>query len=178
MLTAHRLEPPEKQESGSCDSFQHALHGWGGYPRWWVLLPPPGYQPGAVTVPSVDSRKWCFSNHGIHSYVKYRGFGADFVGILIQDPSWLLSLDRKAVISQGMLKCLGSSLFLKSKWGIGYRLRYYFLCDTCCVDIIYHFLNCFLLKSVRWQPLCTDCLVLSCAGVRRKALKPQFPVFS
>uniref|UniRef100_A0A8B9FYT6 Cholesterol transporter ABCA5 n=1 Tax=Amazona collaria TaxID=241587 RepID=A0A8B9FYT6_9PSIT len=34
--------------------------------------------------------------------------------------------DRKAVISQGMLKCLGSSLFLKSKWGIGYRLRYYF----------------------------------------------------
>uniref|UniRef100_A0A670I4R6 Cholesterol transporter ABCA5 n=1 Tax=Podarcis muralis TaxID=64176 RepID=A0A670I4R6_PODMU len=30
--------------------------------------------------------------------------------------------DRKAVISQGMLKCLGSSLFLKTKWGIGYRL--------------------------------------------------------
>ncbi|KAL7989592.1 hypothetical protein Chor_012258 [Crotalus horridus] len=36
-------------------------------------------------------------------------------------PSGLL-LDRKAVISQGMLKCLGSSLFLKTKWGIGYRL--------------------------------------------------------
>ncbi|XP_053149562.1 cholesterol transporter ABCA5-like isoform X2 [Hemicordylus capensis] len=30
--------------------------------------------------------------------------------------------DRKAVISQGMLKCVGSSLFLKRKWGIGYRL--------------------------------------------------------
>ncbi|XP_038613025.1 ATP-binding cassette sub-family A member 5 [Tachyglossus aculeatus] len=30
--------------------------------------------------------------------------------------------DRKAVISQGTLKCVGSSLFLKSKWGIGYRL--------------------------------------------------------
>uniref|UniRef100_A0A8C8RLJ2 Cholesterol transporter ABCA5 n=1 Tax=Pelusios castaneus TaxID=367368 RepID=A0A8C8RLJ2_9SAUR len=30
--------------------------------------------------------------------------------------------DRKAVISQGMLKCIGSSLFLKTKWGIGYRL--------------------------------------------------------
>uniref|UniRef100_A0A2D4LJI6 Cholesterol transporter ABCA5 n=3 Tax=Micrurus TaxID=8634 RepID=A0A2D4LJI6_9SAUR len=30
--------------------------------------------------------------------------------------------DRKAVISQGMLKCLGSSLFLKTKWGIVYRL--------------------------------------------------------
>ncbi|XP_068119418.1 cholesterol transporter ABCA5 isoform X2 [Hyperolius riggenbachi] len=30
--------------------------------------------------------------------------------------------DRKAVISQGTLKCVGSSLFLKSKWGVGYRL--------------------------------------------------------
>ncbi|XP_058029043.1 cholesterol transporter ABCA5-like isoform X4 [Ahaetulla prasina] len=30
--------------------------------------------------------------------------------------------DRKAVISRGMLKCLGSSLFLKTKWGIGYHL--------------------------------------------------------
>ncbi|OCT61980.1 cholesterol transporter ABCA5 [Xenopus laevis] len=30
--------------------------------------------------------------------------------------------DRKAVISQGSLKCIGSSLFLKSKWGVGYRL--------------------------------------------------------
>ncbi|XP_066877251.1 cholesterol transporter ABCA5 isoform X3 [Kogia breviceps] len=33
--------------------------------------------------------------------------------------------DRKAVISQGMLKCVGSSIFLKSKWGIGYRLSMY-----------------------------------------------------
>ncbi|XP_029455149.1 ATP-binding cassette sub-family A member 5 isoform X2 [Rhinatrema bivittatum] len=30
--------------------------------------------------------------------------------------------DRKVVISQGMVKCIGSSLFLKSKWGVGYRL--------------------------------------------------------
>ncbi|KAM8946763.1 cholesterol transporter ABCA5 [Pelodytes ibericus] len=30
--------------------------------------------------------------------------------------------DRKAVISQGTLTCIGSSLFLKSKWGVGYRL--------------------------------------------------------
>ncbi|KAG8446452.1 hypothetical protein GDO86_014056 [Hymenochirus boettgeri] len=30
--------------------------------------------------------------------------------------------DRKAVISQGSLQCIGSSLFLKSKWGVGYRL--------------------------------------------------------
>ncbi|KAM9296636.1 ABC-type organic anion transporter ABCA8-like [Gastrophryne carolinensis] len=31
--------------------------------------------------------------------------------------------DRKAVISGGLLKCVGSSLFLKTKWGIGYHLR-------------------------------------------------------
>ncbi|XP_040293719.1 ABC-type organic anion transporter ABCA8-like isoform X2 [Bufo bufo] len=31
--------------------------------------------------------------------------------------------DRKAVISNGRLKCVGSSLFLKRKWGIGYHLR-------------------------------------------------------
>ncbi|XP_043941106.1 cholesterol transporter ABCA5-like [Protopterus annectens] len=40
--------------------------------------------------------------------------------------------DRKAVISQGMLKCLGSSLFLKSKWGVGYNLSMHVMktCDT------------------------------------------------
>nr|XP_009482736.1 PREDICTED: ATP-binding cassette sub-family A member 10-like [Pelecanus crispus] len=31
--------------------------------------------------------------------------------------------DRKAFISHGRLKCVGSSLFLKKKWGIGYQLR-------------------------------------------------------
>ncbi|NXU54465.1 ABCAA protein, partial [Turnix velox] len=31
--------------------------------------------------------------------------------------------DRKAFISHGKLKCVGSSLFLKQKWGIGYHLR-------------------------------------------------------
>ncbi|NWW11401.1 ABCA9 protein, partial [Oreocharis arfaki] len=31
--------------------------------------------------------------------------------------------DRKAFISQGRLKCVGSSLFLKKKWGICYHLR-------------------------------------------------------
>uniref|UniRef100_A0A8U7NLY4 Uncharacterized protein n=1 Tax=Corvus moneduloides TaxID=1196302 RepID=A0A8U7NLY4_CORMO len=32
--------------------------------------------------------------------------------------------DRKAFISHGRLKCVGSSLFLKKKWGICYHLRY------------------------------------------------------
>uniref|UniRef100_A0A8C8RLL9 ABC transporter domain-containing protein n=1 Tax=Pelusios castaneus TaxID=367368 RepID=A0A8C8RLL9_9SAUR len=31
--------------------------------------------------------------------------------------------DRKAFISHGRIKCAGSSLFLKKKWGIGYHLR-------------------------------------------------------
>ncbi|XP_069511180.1 ATP-binding cassette sub-family A member 9-like [Ambystoma mexicanum] len=31
--------------------------------------------------------------------------------------------DRKAVISRGSLKCVGTSMFLKRKWGIGYHLR-------------------------------------------------------
>lgn len=32
--------------------------------------------------------------------------------------------DRKAVISKGKLRCCGSSLFLKNKFGIGYHLTY------------------------------------------------------
>ncbi|KAE8576151.1 hypothetical protein XENTR_v10004068 [Xenopus tropicalis] len=31
--------------------------------------------------------------------------------------------DRKVVISKGKLKCVGTSLFLKRKWGVGYHLR-------------------------------------------------------
>lgn len=30
--------------------------------------------------------------------------------------------DRKAVVSRGRLRCCGSSLFLKNKFGIGYHL--------------------------------------------------------
>uniref|UniRef100_A0A8D2JAW2 ABC transporter domain-containing protein n=1 Tax=Varanus komodoensis TaxID=61221 RepID=A0A8D2JAW2_VARKO len=40
--------------------------------------------------------------------------------------------DRKAFISRGRLTCVGSSLFLKKKWGIGYHLRLHVneLCDS------------------------------------------------
>ncbi|UYV60342.1 ABCA5 [Cordylochernes scorpioides] len=31
--------------------------------------------------------------------------------------------DRKAIISKGKLKCAGSSLFLKNRFGIGYHLK-------------------------------------------------------
>jgi len=34
--------------------------------------------------------------------------------------------DRKAIIHEGKLKCMGSSLFLKTKFGIGYYLTYEF----------------------------------------------------
>ncbi|XP_029455151.1 ATP-binding cassette sub-family A member 9-like isoform X2 [Rhinatrema bivittatum] len=40
--------------------------------------------------------------------------------------------DRKAVISNGRLKCIGTSLYLKRKWGIGYHLSMQVstACDT------------------------------------------------
>uniref|UniRef100_A0A8C3FS83 ABC transporter domain-containing protein n=1 Tax=Chrysemys picta bellii TaxID=8478 RepID=A0A8C3FS83_CHRPI len=40
--------------------------------------------------------------------------------------------DRKAFISHGRIKCVGSSLFLKKKWGIGYHLRMHVseVCDS------------------------------------------------
>uniref|UniRef100_A0A8B9BB63 ATP binding cassette subfamily A member 10 n=1 Tax=Anser brachyrhynchus TaxID=132585 RepID=A0A8B9BB63_9AVES len=39
--------------------------------------------------------------------------------------------DRKAFISHGRLKCVGSSLFLKKKWGIGYHLS-----ESCNVESV------------------------------------------
>ncbi|XP_073166647.1 ABC-type organic anion transporter ABCA8-like isoform X3 [Lepidochelys kempii] len=40
--------------------------------------------------------------------------------------------DRKAFISHGRIKCVGSSRFLKKKWGIGYHLRMHVsgVCDS------------------------------------------------
>lgn len=34
--------------------------------------------------------------------------------------------DRKAVLTKGKLTCIGSSLFLKNRFGIGYHLKYIF----------------------------------------------------
>ena len=33
-----------------------------------------------------------------------------------------LLADRKAIVSKGTLRCMGSSLFLKNKFGLGYHL--------------------------------------------------------
>jgi len=41
--------------------------------------------------------------------------------------------DRKAIISHGRLKCVGSSFFLKTHFGIGYQLSYVCCCSSLCV---------------------------------------------
>ncbi|KFO52992.1 ATP-binding cassette sub-family A member 9, partial [Corvus brachyrhynchos] len=41
--------------------------------------------------------------------------------------------DRKAFISHGRLKCVGSSLFLKKKWGICYHLRIH-ISESCALE--------------------------------------------
>lgn len=41
-----------------------------------------------------------------------------------------LLADRKAIVSNGQIRCLGSSLFLKKKFGLGYSLTSVGLCCT------------------------------------------------
>ncbi|XP_045155423.1 cholesterol transporter ABCA5 [Echinops telfairi] len=65
------------------------------------------------------------SRHIVWNLLKYRKASRVIVfSTHFMDEADILA-DRKAVISQGMLKCVGSSIFLKSKWGIGYRLSMY-----------------------------------------------------
>uniref|UniRef100_A0A8D0V7G2 Cholesterol transporter ABCA5 n=1 Tax=Sus scrofa TaxID=9823 RepID=A0A8D0V7G2_PIG len=65
------------------------------------------------------------SRHIVWNLLKYRKSNRVTVFTThFMDEADILA-DRKAVISQGMLKCVGSSIFLKSKWGIGYRLSMY-----------------------------------------------------
>ncbi|XP_045426720.1 cholesterol transporter ABCA5 isoform X3 [Pipistrellus kuhlii] len=65
------------------------------------------------------------SRHIVWNLLKYRKSNRVTVfSTHFMDEADILA-DRKAVISQGMLKCVGSSMFLKSKWGIGYRLSMY-----------------------------------------------------
>ncbi|ERE69073.1 ATP-binding cassette sub-family A member 5-like protein [Cricetulus griseus] len=65
------------------------------------------------------------SRHIVWNLLKYRKANrVTLFSTHFMDEADILA-DRKAVISQGMLKCVGSSIFLKSKWGIGYRLSMY-----------------------------------------------------
>ncbi|XP_075034204.1 ATP-binding cassette sub-family A member 9-like isoform X2 [Mixophyes fleayi] len=63
------------------------------------------------------------SRHQVWAILKERKADrATLLSTQFMDEADILS-DRKAVISSGRLKCVGTSLFLKRKWGIGYHLR-------------------------------------------------------
>ncbi|XP_023569920.1 ATP-binding cassette sub-family A member 8-A-like [Octodon degus] len=71
-----------------------------------------------------------FSRHRIWNFLKERK--ADRVILFstqFMDEADILA-ERKVFLSQGRLKCAGSSLFLKKKWGIGYHLSLQ-LDETC-----------------------------------------------
>ncbi|XP_077359542.1 cholesterol transporter ABCA5 [Festucalex cinctus] len=62
------------------------------------------------------------SRHQVWSLLKRRRAGRALVlSTHYMDEADILA-DRKAVISQGRLKCVGSSLYLKTKCGVGYHL--------------------------------------------------------
>uniref|UniRef100_A0A8C5GPN1 ATP binding cassette subfamily A member 5 n=1 Tax=Gouania willdenowi TaxID=441366 RepID=A0A8C5GPN1_GOUWI len=63
------------------------------------------------------------SRHQVWSLLKNRRAGrVTVLSTHYMDEADILA-DRKAVISQGQLRCVGSSLFLKIKCGVGYNLR-------------------------------------------------------
>ncbi|XP_054565135.1 ABC-type organic anion transporter ABCA8-like [Eptesicus fuscus] len=63
-----------------------------------------------------------FSRHQVWNVLKERKMGRVIVfSTQFMDEADILA-DRKVFLSKGKLKCAGSSLFLKKKWGIGYHL--------------------------------------------------------
>ncbi|KAM9222080.1 ATP-binding cassette sub-family A member 10-like [Leptosomus discolor] len=63
------------------------------------------------------------SRHQVWSLLKeHRDGRVILISTRFTDEADILA-DRKAFISHGRLKCVGSSLFLKKKWGISYHLR-------------------------------------------------------
>ncbi|XP_073463270.1 ABC-type organic anion transporter ABCA8-like isoform X2 [Aquarana catesbeiana] len=73
-----------------------------------------------------------FSRHRVWSVLKERKVGhVTLFSTQFMDEADILA-DRKAVLSNGRLKCVGTSFFLKRKWGIGYHLRMQVTpsCDT------------------------------------------------
>uniref|UniRef100_A0A4W5NEE0 Cholesterol transporter ABCA5 n=1 Tax=Hucho hucho TaxID=62062 RepID=A0A4W5NEE0_9TELE len=75
------------------------------------------------------------SRHQVWSLLKSRRAGrVTVLSTHYMDEADILA-DRKAVISQGQLKCVGSSLYLKTKCGVGYHLRMS-ICERCEVDSV------------------------------------------
>ncbi|XP_036125022.1 ATP-binding cassette sub-family A member 8-like [Molossus molossus] len=63
-----------------------------------------------------------FSRHQVWNLLKERKMNRVILfSTQFMDEADILA-DRKVFLSKGKLKCAGSSLFLKKKWGIGYRL--------------------------------------------------------
>ncbi|KAJ1129411.1 hypothetical protein NDU88_007781 [Pleurodeles waltl] len=70
------------------------------------------------------------SRHHVWTLLKERKAGrVTLFSTQFMDEADILA-DRKAVLSKGSLKCVGTSLFLKRKWGIGYHLRMHVM-DSC-----------------------------------------------
>ncbi|NXL96012.1 ABCAA protein, partial [Alectura lathami] len=73
------------------------------------------------------------SRHHVWSFLKEQRAGRVILfSTQFMDEADILA-DRKAFISHGRLKCVGSSLFLKKKWGIGYHLRLH-VSESCDVE--------------------------------------------
>ncbi|XP_031209944.1 ATP-binding cassette sub-family A member 6-like [Mastomys coucha] len=80
------------------------------------------------------------SRHRIWGFLKERR--ADHVILFstqFTDEADILA-DRKVLISKGILKCTGSSVFLKRKWGLGYHLSL-FMNETCDSEHLASFIN-------------------------------------
>ncbi|KAM9296612.1 ATP-binding cassette sub-family A member 9-like [Gastrophryne carolinensis] len=78
------------------------------------------------------------SRHHVWSMLKERKDGrVTLFSTQFMDEADILA-DRKAVLSSGRLKCVGSSLFLKRKWGIGYYLKMQMTpsCDTEAITLL------------------------------------------
>ncbi|XP_012602863.1 ATP-binding cassette sub-family A member 6 isoform X2 [Microcebus murinus] len=81
-----------------------------------------------------------FSKHQVWSLLKERRadhvilFSTQFI-----DEADILA-DRKVIMSNGKLKCAGSSIFLKRKWGLGYNLSLH-RNETCDPEQITSFIN-------------------------------------
>ncbi|XP_053939049.1 ATP-binding cassette sub-family A member 10 isoform X2 [Cuculus canorus] len=63
------------------------------------------------------------SRHRVWSFLKERQAGRVTLFTTQSMEEADAHADRKAFLSNGRLKCVGSSLYLKRKWGIGYHLR-------------------------------------------------------
>ncbi|KAM9597862.1 ATP-binding cassette sub-family A member 6 [Trichechus inunguis] len=81
-----------------------------------------------------------FSRHQVWNFLKERK--TDHVILLstnFTDEADILA-DRKVIMANGRLKCAGSSLFLKRKWGLGYHLSLY-RNEACDPEKITSFIN-------------------------------------